>query len=384
MAIGVAALIIVMALMNGFTTTLRERILSASSHGFVTPLGKRSVPYDASVSTFIQDTPYINSVTPFVYSELILSTENGVKGVILRGIEPITAGETITILSELKQGSVKDLEHNNVTDDTHGIPGIIIGEELANALGLTIGSDVTLLSSSGRRSTIGFTPKQMLFRVVGIFSTGMFEYDSSLVFVNIVAARTVLGIRNDAVSGYEFSLTDLDKAPEAAKVLREELWKEYRVRTWQEMNVNLFAALELEKKAMFIFLSLIVLVGAFSIATTLIMMIMEKRRDIAVLMSLGATPAFVRAIFLWHGMIIATIGVAAGVILGVSLSLLLRKYQFISLPEGVYPFSTLPVIFSPTDIVLTIVATFALCFCATLYPAHKAAKIQPARALRYE
>lgn len=383
-AIGVAALIIVMAVMNGFTTTLRSKILSASANGFITFSERRAQPVNTRILETIGSLEEVKGVTPFVYSEVILSTQNGVKGVVVRGVEPSLAGSTISLLETLDSGSVEDLEINVLSSAKEEENGIIIGRELANSLGLSIGSSVSLLSSSGRKTSVGFMPKVVPFVVRGIFSTGMYEYDTTLTFVNIVALRSLLGLSKDAISGYEFSLYDIYTAPKVSEILQKELGLQYRVRTWQDMNVNLFAALELEKTAMFIFLTLIVLVGAFSIVTTLVMLVMEKRKDIAILMALGATPSSIRSIFLWLGMLIGTIGTSIGFILGLSLSLLLRKYQFISLPAGVYPFTTIPVLFSTQDIVLTLVCTMIVCFGATLYPSHVASKIVPTEALRYE
>lgn len=383
-AIGVASLIIVMAVMNGFTTTLRSKILSASANGIITFSERRAQPFNGSVFDTIASLPEVKGVTPFIYSEVILSTANGVKGVVVRGIEPSLAETTIGVLEQLSEGDITDLELDIEKDLKEQEYGIIIGRELANTLGLSLGSSVNLLSSSGRRTSTGFMPKVMPFVVRGIFSTGMYEYDTTLTFINIVALRSLLGITREGISGYEFSLYDIYTAPHVAKTLQETLGVLYRVRTWQDMNVNLFAALELEKTAMFIFLTLIVLVGAFSIVTTLVMLVMEKRKDIAILMALGATPSSIRRIFLTLGMLIGIIGTTIGFISGMSLALLLRKYQFITLPVGVYPFTTIPVLFSIQDIVWTLVCTLLVCFFATLYPSHLASKTLPTEALRYE
>lgn len=383
-AIGVAALIIVMAVMNGFTTNLRSKILSASANGIVTPTERRAQPFSSEVFEHISSLPQVKGVTPFVYSEVIMSTQHGVKGVVVRGVEPSLAPMAIEVLERLDSGSVESLEFDVSQSDAVQEHGIIIGKELANSLGLSLGSSVNLLSSSGRRTSTGFMPKLMPFIVKGIFSTGMYEYDTTLTFVNIQSLRALLGLSKQGVSGYEFSLYDIYTAPGVAYKLQEQLGNRYRVRTWQDMNVNLFAALELEKTAMFIFLTLIVLVGAFSIVTTLVMLVMEKRKDIAILMALGATPSTIRRIFTYLGMLIGFFGISIGFIAGISLSLLLREYQFITLPAGVYPFTTIPVLFSTQDIMWTLICTCLVCFIATIYPAHIASKIIPTEALRYE
>ncbi|MGL4722100.1 MAG: FtsX-like permease family protein [Desulfovibrionaceae bacterium] len=380
-AIGVAALIIVMAVMNGFTNTLRDKILSVSAHGIITPLQIRSLPEDTKLLQDVLSLSQISGITPFVYSEVILSTPQGVKGLLVRGIDPLKAENTIQILSSLVEGTLMSLVE--IPDPT-APRGIILGEELVKALRLSIGDTVSLLSSSGKKTAAGYLPKSLRFELVGIFKTGMFEYDMTLSFVNITSLRNLLGIAPTNVSGYEFSLYNLNDAQKVRQELTNKFTPPYSVRTWQDMNVNLFAALELEKTAMFIFLTLIIFVGAFSIVTTLIMLVLEKVKDIAILMSMGATQKQIRAIFVLQGTFIGIVGTSIGFILGITISLLLRKYQFISLPQGVYPFSTIPVIFIYKDIVLTIICSLLLCFLATIYPAHRASRINPSTALRYE
>lgn len=377
-AIGVGALIVVIGVMNGFSTDLRDKILGVNAHILVTSLRGGIKDYK-ELADEAKEVPGVIGVTPFVYSEVMLSTRTGVKGVVLRGIDPLTSDSVLSLSKDMVSGDVDRLE------DDGGFPGIIIGSELAKRLGLTVGSDVNLLSPSGRSGAAGFTPKVRRFTVAGIFRTGMFEYDSSLGYVSIPAARQLLGFKGDVVSGLEISVDDVYNVGPITDALREriESFTVY-VRHWQEMNANLFAALELEKSAMFIILAMIVLVGSFSIVTTLVMLVIQKTKDIAVLMSIGANVKSIRSIFMLQGTFIGLAGTLIGFLIGVPLSLLLKKYQFIKLPSNVYPVDYLPVRLETLDMLAIGGAAFLLCFLATIYPARRAASLSPSEALRYE
>ena len=377
-AIGVGALIVVIGVMNGFSTDLRDKILGVNAHILVTSLRGGINNYDKLAREAIQ-VPGVTGVTPFVYSEVMLSTRTGVKGVVLRGIDPTTSGSVLSLSKDMVSGDINRLE------DKGDFPGIIIGSELAKRLGLTEGSDVNLLSPSGRSSSAGFTPKIRRFTVAGIFRTGMFEYDSSMGYVSIDAARQLLGFKGDLVSGLEISVDDVYNVDAISDALRDRVASfTVYVRNWQEMNANLFAALELEKSAMFIILAMIVLVGSFSIVTTLVMLVIQKTKDIAVLMSLGADSRSIRSIFMLQGTFIGLAGTSLGFLIGVPVSLLLKKYQFIKLPSNVYPVDYLPVRLEALDLFAIGAAAFLLCFVATIYPARRAAALSPSEALRYE
>jgi len=277
----------------------------------------------------------------------------------------------------MRVGSAADLERE-------GAPGLIIGEELAKRLGLGMGSRVNLLSPSGQKTTSGYAPRVRPFEVVGIFKTGMFEYDSSLGFVTLNAARDVLGLPENYLSGVELTVADVYKADKTAAEVSTELGSPFYVRSWMEMNANLFAALKLEKIGMFILLAMVVLIGSFSIVTTLVMLVMEKTRDIAIMMSMGATSSMIRRIFMFQGTIIGVIGTLLGYAFGLSLGWLLKRYQFIKLPENVYTLDHLPIIITLSDVLIIGASAMLLCFLATLYPARQASRLQPAEALRYE
>ncbi|WP_319467138.1 lipoprotein-releasing ABC transporter permease subunit [uncultured Pseudodesulfovibrio sp.] len=377
-AIGVGALIVVIGVMNGFSTDFQEKILGVNAHIMVTSLRGGIKDYEklADEASRVQG---VVGVTPFVYSEVMLSTRSGVKGVVLRGIDPATSDSVLSLSKDMVSGDVTNLEG-------HGdFPGIIVGSELAKRLGLTQGSEVNLLSPSGRSGSAGFTPRVRRFIVAGIFRTGMFEYDSSLGYVSIPAARKLLGFKGDVVSGLEISVDDVYNVEQISGDLREAIGSfTVYVRHWQEMNANLFAALKLEKTAMFIILAMIVLVGSFSIVTSLVMLVIQKTKDIAVLMSIGANVASIRRIFMLQGTFIGLAGTFIGFLIGVPVSLLLKKYQFIKLPSNVYPVDYLPVRLEAFDLVAIGAAAFLLCFLATIYPARRAAALSPSEALRYE
>lgn len=376
--LGVASLIVVMGVMNGFSTDLRDKILGVNAHVIVMNAhGAMTNPDE--IGRAAAAVPGVTGATPFIYSEVMVSTPQGVKGVVLRGIEPRSSAKVLSLADDMLVGQVRDLER------VKQHPGIIVGHELATRLGLSVGDTVNLLSPTGSRSAAGFMPKVKFFSVAGIFKTGMFEYDSSLAYVSIDAARELLGFGGDIVSGIELRLADVYAAEHVSERVEAELGGyPFLVRNWMEMNANLFAALKLEKTAMFIFLVLIVLVGSFSIITTLVMLVIQKTRDIAVLMSMGAKPREIQRIFMLQGTTIGVVGTVLGYLLGVPVSLLLKKYQFIELPRDVYPVDYLPVRLEIADLTFIGVAALALCFAATLYPARKASRLNPANALRYE
>ena len=376
-ALGVGALVVVLGVYNGLTTDMRDKILGANAHAIVMSYLPSAFENDDGLLDRIRSVKGVTGATPFIYTEVMLSAGNGVKGVVLRGIDPESGPHVLSMLRQMRTGSAADLQRE-------GTPGLIIGEELAKRLGLVEGSRVNLLSPSGQKTASGYAPRIRPFEVVGIFKTGMFEYDSSLAFVSLAAARDVLGLPDKYLSGVELTVDDLFKADQTSARVATELGSPFYVRSWMEMNANLFAALKLEKIGMFILLTMVVLIGSFSIVTTLVMLVMEKTRDIAIMMSMGATRAMIRRIFMLQGSIIGVIGTLLGYALGLSLGWLLKRYQFIKLPENVYTLDHLPISITPTDVIIVGVSAMLLCFLATLYPARQAARLEPAEALRYE
>ncbi len=374
--LGVASLIVVLAVMTGFSTELRDKILGVNAHLIVMSYEGGVADYNKLTQKTAQ-TPGVAAATPFIYSEVMVSSSMGVKGLVLRGVDPATAGQVLDIDANMVSGKLTDL-------DREGAPGVVVGKELATRLGLGVGSRVNLLSPAGKQTAAGYAPKVAPFKVVGVFGTGMYEYDSSLAYVTMEAAADLLGYETVQATGVEARLEDVYAARKVGQALEAELGRPYYVRDWMEMNANLFAALQLEKTAMFVILTLIVLVGSFSIVTTLVMLVMEKTKDIAILMSMGARREQIRRIFMLQGTIIGAVGALLGYGLGIPACLLLREYQFITLPEDVYSMDHLPVRMESLDMAIIGVAALVLCFLATLYPASQAARLEPVEALRYE
>ena len=382
-AIGVAALVIVMSVYNGVTEEMREKILGANPHVMVMAtqagaFGPEAARGEGEVIERIRETPGVVSATPFLYAEVLLSTPQGATGLVVRGIDPVSAGESMPLLHHLESGSVEDLVRES------GPAGMIVGHDLARRFNLRVGSRVNLMSPAGQRTTAGFVPKLRSFRVVGVFKSGMSDFDSRLAYVSLGAAQELMGYPDGHVSGVEAFVKNPYDARDIAKDVAQRLGPPFYSRNWIDMNANLFAALQLERFGMFIVLLMVILVGSFSIITSLVMLVMEKTKDIAILMSMGATAAGVRRIFMFQGAIIGVVGTSIGYVLGIVLALLLKKYQFIELPPGVYMMDTLPVIIDPVDLLVIGAVSMLLCFVATIYPARQAARLVPAEALRYE
>lgn len=375
--VGVMALIVVLAVMTGFTSEFRDKILGINSHVVVQDLGG-SLADHQRVATAIGRIPGVVGVTPYIYSQTMLTGGAGGTGAVLRGLDPATAGKVLDIDRHMVAGSVVSL--SPVGDQ--GIPGIILGKELANQLQVTVGDRVKLISAAGPLTPMGVLPKIKACRVTGIFDTGMYEYDSSLAYVNLATAQGFFDL-GDTVHGLEVKVADIDQAAEIAGRIEQALGPGYLAKDWMRMNRNIFSALKLEKTALSVIMTLVVLVAAFNIVSTLIMVVMEKTKDIAILKSMGATSGSIMRIFMYEGLVIGLSGTILGIAGGLTLCEILSRYQFIKLPE-VYPVSTLPVKVLPLDVGMIAFAAVLITFLATLYPSYQAARIDPAVALRYE
>ena len=388
--VGVMALIVVLAVMTGFTDSLREKILGINSHIVIQRLGRGITDY-RKVSAMVLQTKGVLAATPYTYSQTMLSVPDASSGVVVRGIDPATANNVLSLSNQLVEGSVDALNDEKQETDAsstsssapRSLPGIILGKEIARSLRVDMGDNIRLFSPSGPLTPMGVIPKIKTCRVVGIFDTGMYEYDSSLAYVSLTTAQDFLEL-DEAVHGLELKVDDIYKASVIAKELEKKLGFGYVVKDWISMNKNLFSALKLEKTAMFIVLALIVLVAAFNIISTLIMVVMSKGKDIAILKSMGATSKGIMKIFIYEGLVIGLTGTVLGVIGGLALCEVLSRYQFIKLPSDVYPITTLPVKILPMDVTLVAVSAALITLLATIYPSWKASKIDPAVALRYE
>ncbi|UCD47770.1 MAG: lipoprotein-releasing ABC transporter permease subunit [Deltaproteobacteria bacterium] len=377
-AVGVMALIIVLAVMNGFEKELKDRILGATAHIHVTNLeGSISDPFALAQRVGTMDG--ITAASPYIFSQVMISSGTATTGAILRGVDVATVGKVTRLPQEIRKGKIEDLDRKT----TNGLHGMILGKELAANLGVSPGDIVEVLVPGGNITPMGAFPGVATFRVAGFSESGMYEYDSSFAYVSLKEAGRIMGMEGRA-TGIEVKVGDIYQAGRIASRLRVELGYPYWAKDWMQSNRNLFSALKLEKVVMFIILVLIVMVAAFNIISTLIMVVMDKTKDIAVLMTLGATRRMIRKIFALEGLLIGVAGTFAGTVLGVLLCYLLRRYQFIRLPSDVYYISTLPVDLSPAILLLVGTCSIVICFLATLYPSRQASLVDPAEAIRYE
>jgi lipoprotein-releasing system permease protein len=383
-ALGVTALIVVLAVMSGFENDLKNKILGLNAHVLVLSWDNQ-VEHYAQLAGQVEKVPGVTGATPFILTQVLLNTPQKITGAVLRGLEVNSARRVIILDRIIRTGSWKALEApvGDQPDAGASMPGIILGQELAKQLGLSLGDPVSVVSPLGEVSPLGRVPKTRPFRLAGTFESGMFEYDSTIAFISLAQAQSFLAMPG-RVTGLEVKTRDIYEADRIAIDIKTRLGFPYWTKDWMRMNKNLFSALKLEKLVMFIILALIILVAAFNIVSSLIMVVMEKTKDIAVLKSMGATAGSIMKIFVLEGLIIGVVGTTLGLIGGVGLCEILRKYQFIHLPSDVYYISSLPVLMKGLDIVLIVVAAIGITFVATLYPAWQASRLDPVEALRYE
>jgi lipoprotein-releasing system permease protein len=377
--VGVMALIVVIAVMTGFEYDLKSRILGVESHIVIM---RHNGPFSdyRNILEHVENTDGVEAATPFINSQVILRSSLSLSGAVLRGIDPDSADRVIKNLDKVSLKNLKETDQRKST--SIAMPSIILGKELAKNLGVMQGDPVHLISPRGMISPIGHIPTMKRFKVAGLFESGMYEYDRSLAYMHIKDAQKILRM-GDSVNGIEVRVNNIYNARNIAGRIVKELGFQYWARDWMQMNQNLFSALKLEKTVMFIILALIVLVAAFNIASTLIMMVMEKTKDIAILKAMGATNKSIRKIFVFKGIVIGSIGTILGVCLGFILCTVLKYYQFIELPGDVYYITTLPVKLELLDVVIIASAAMAISFLATLYPARQASKLDPVEAIRY-
>jgi lipoprotein-releasing system permease protein len=375
--IGVMALVVVLSVMNGFRADLMSKILGVKSHLLV-------LSYKGAFNDYKRVAGRVGQVegavatTPFIHSQVMVNRSGNVSGAILRGIQPETAGNVLSIERMIKDGSLSSLESS-----WDGLPTIIIGNELSKQLGAYPGDVLNMISPEGKLTPMGRVPNSQKYKVTAVFDSGMYEYDASMAFVSLKEAQAFLGF-GDRVSGLEVRVKDVYKSDKVGLKIQNALGNPYWTKDWKVMNKSLFSALKLEKFAMFVILTMIVLVGALNIISTLVMVVMEKTRDVAILRAMGASAKSIMTIFMVQGLLVGLVGTLAGLASGLGICHLLARYKFISLPSDVYYITTLPVRVEFWDVCLVSLSAVVISFLATIYPSWHASKLNPVEAIRYE
>jgi len=390
--IGVMTLITVLGVMSGFENDLKDKILGTNAHIRIFKFDKGIENYPF-VSSQVAKIKGVTATTPFVYSEAMLSSESAVTGIVLLGINPETVGQVTKLKENLIKGNLNNLIHPSLPElspQASNLPGIFIGKELAKIFGLSFLDKVTVISPLGEQTPMGMVPKMKKFRIVGIFDSGMYEYDSKWAYIFLPTAQQFFHL-GDAVSGIEVKVSDPYEAHAIARDIEQKLGFSFQARDWMEMNKNLFSALRIEKIIMFIILVLIVLVASFGIISILIMVVMEKTSDIAIMKTMGAKATSVMRIFMIDGLVIGIFGTLLGTIGGLSLgkniqavaNFLEKHFHINVFPPDVYYIDKIPFQINLTDITLIIVITLTVSFFATVFPSWQASRLDPAKALRY-
>ncbi len=385
--VGVMTLIVVLAVMSGFEKTLKEKILGTQAHLVLLKASQEGMDHYEEVANKVQEIKGVVSAAPFIFNQVMLSSESNVSGVVIKGIDPDRVGKVTEWAHHLKAGRLQGLKEAGESET----PGIILGVELAKHLGASLNDAIQVISPLGTMTPMGMMPKMKRFHVVGIFYSGMYEYDNTMAYVSLESAQKFFGM-GDRVTGIEIKTNNIYNVKEIGKEIRQRMGFPFWTKDWMEMNRNLFAALKLEKVAMFIILVLIVLVAAFNIISTLIMVVMEKHKDIAILKSMGAPSKGILKIFVIEGGVIGVVGTVFGTILGLGAAFNLEKitgfvenlFGFKILSSDVYYIDKLPSQVNPLDIGLIVMTAILISLLATLYPSWRASKLDPAEALRYE
>ena len=390
--LGVAALIGTVGIMTGFKEDIQAKILGTTAHIIVQDRIKDSMSDYDPVTKQVATVPGVVAATPFVLKQVLLTTQTGVQGIVIRGIDPQREGTVTELAKNLSTGQLADLsrpvkvKQSPIDDPTSPAvetekPGIILGKELALRLGVFVGDTVNVVSPVGPISAIGMVPKIRTFALVALFQSGMYEYDSSLAYIDLAEAQKFFSM-GQTVTGIEIKVTDVFRAAETARSVEQSLGFAYGARDWMQMNRNLFSALKLEKTMMFLLLVLITIVASFNIVSTLTMIVTEKQKEIAILKAMGATRKSIRRIFMLNGLIIGLSGTAIGIPLGYAFLWLIQTFW--TLDPTVYYISRIPVHVQAMDVFLVAGSAIVISFVATVYPSLQAAKLEPVAALRYE
>jgi len=389
-AAGVASLIIALAINNGFRQDLQDRLLGSSSHVNLMGTLTQGITNWRPLMASLEKQPYVVAAAPALYEQVLVSRGSRASGVVLKGVIPEYENKVSELLKTVKYGSAEKLSAPPAPECPASdencqpeLPPIILGKDVANNVGATVNSMVLVTSPQSELTPFGMVGKFVRFKVAGIFDSGFYDYDNTWGFVRLADAQRLFGL-TDVISVIEFKIDDIYKAPQVAQELEQAAGKGFTATNWMEQNKALFRALRLEKVVTFITIGLIVFVAALNILISLIMMVMEKTKDIAVLISMGARREQVRRIFILQGMLVGAVGTVAGLIIGYGIALLGARYHLISLSAEVYSIDYVPFAARGWDGLLVAVVAMFVSFVATLYPSYAAARVLPAEALRYE
>jgi lipoprotein-releasing system permease protein len=383
-AVGVASLIIALAITSGMRRDLQDRLVSSTAHVELMRTLNDGIKDWRPLVARLRRLPHVTAAAPGLYEPVLVARGTLSGGAMLKGIVPDEEKTVSNLFSNVAQGTAAPLsETENASGANAAVPPIVIGYELANTLDASVGSTVMVISPQGELTPYGLVPKYQPFRIVGIFHSGFYEYDSSFGFIRLNDAQALFG-EPDVISVISFKVDDLDHADRIGRTIEAAAGPGFQTTNWMEQNRELFRALKLEQVVTFIVIGLIVCVAALNILIALTMMVMEKTKDIAVLMSLGVETGQIRRIFLMQGFLISVVGTALGLVLGYGLSWLGGHYRFIQLPADVYSIDYLP--FAPRliDGVIVTAVSLGVSLLATIYPSSSAARVLPAEALRYE
>lgn len=380
-AVGVMALIVVLSVMNGFQKEVRDRMLSVIPHIEVINYGGALTDWE-NTAELLKTNPHVLGVAPYSFGQGLVSSGSSVRGVVIRGIDPRSEPNVSDISDQMLVGTLTDLKSGEF--------GIVLGRDLASILRLRIGDKVNVIIPQGRTTPAGIVPRMRAFTLVGVFSSGHYEYDSTMVLIDLKDAEALF--RQNGPSGLQVRVDDMNQAPAISYDLLKVLPRTFAVTDWSKQNRTWFAAVQVEKRMMAIILFLIVLVGAFGLVSSMVMTVTEKQSDIAILRTLGASPASIMTIFMVQGAVVGVIGVTVGVVLGLGIACNLdvivptieSLFGIQFLPKEVYFISSLPSDPRAEDIIPIALFSFLLSLAATVYPSWRASKTKPAEALRYE
>lgn len=385
---GVASLVIALSINAGFQKDLQDQLLGSQSHINLVRVQNDGIENWRELMTRLAKQPRVTGVAPAMYGQVMASRAARASGALVKGVIPEYENRVSELLKSIKLGSAAALEPCADTDEAckNGkvLPPIVLGKDLAETIGATVGSTIMIISPQGELSPIGMMPKYQQFKVVGIFRSGFYNYDSAWAFIRLSDAQRLFSLPDTVISVIEFKINDLYKAEEVGNELEKAAGPGFVAKNWMDENRALFRALRLERVVTFLTIGLIVFVAALNILISLIMMVMEKTKDVAVLISMGAKRRQIRGIFMFQGVLIGVIGTVAGLVLGYAVAIAGAKYHFVALSSEVYSIDYLP--FAPRLIDGLLIAAVALfiSFVATLYPSWSAARVLPAEALRYE